>query len=1181
VKRPDRLEARVAGVRRRLRLQVALVAACSGSAAALAVLVVAWLAGEATLFVRPSPLPLLLVGAGVLGALAAALRAAQRIRRIDERAVAASAEEGLGVAHGWLRGALELSRKLPDGASEALARRERELAEARVLKADARTLGGPLAALIGRGARRAAVLAAASVLAVVALAFAAPERSTRAWGALAHPLDHLTPPPLPALVVSPGDAGVPRGEDLAVEVRAEGRSEVTLRWRAQGDIERERTFAVEDGRARGRLERVDAQLFYWVTARDGAVSRRYRVTPLDPLLLTELRVELHYPAYLRRPAEQLEGELAALEVPYGTEIRLAGRGTRDWTRIALREEGSSELIALRPRGSRFEGRWSPERTGVFHWVLEADGGGALVPPPPLEVRVLGDERPSVELVFPGRDTLLGPDMRQPLVADARDDHGLTAAALLSWRVGAYGERDEPVTTAIPLAGEPDRIVLRAVLDAEARRLLPGDALHYQVRVTDNSPRRQTAVSGTYVLRLPSMAELRREALSAGGSLVDDAERVTRTAREMERASRELARRGAPSARPQGNPEPRNRAGGEPRDLEFQRAEDARQLLEQQEALAQHVEELRQGMQEMERALEAAGLRDAEVQRRMEELRSLLEQALTPEMRQKMEELRRSLEELDGEQMQQALRDMAEQQEEFRERLERMLELMRRAAAEQQMAALAEEAKELATQQEALAEAMRDEAQRNQGERTQAAPGEQARQSQQAQQAQQTQQAQAQAAAAETQPLQAGGAENGDRAAQQAALAERADSLTSAMQQLAQQLARTGEPEAAAQTEEAAEQSGEAQQAMQQAAQQANAGSSQQAAQSGEQGAERMAQAAQSLERTREQMTESWRREAREAMQQATEEALSLSQRQNALAQQMANQQQAGQQSDQQNASSAQMRGEQAALQQGLEQMGRNLSEAGQRSALVSREVGSSLSRALSNMKDALDAMQTNRDGGPRLPVAEATRAAEALNQLALSLLENQDRMQGSQAGTGFQQLMEELADLAKQQGGVNSRTNSLLPLDLGTHALAEQMQQLGRQQAEIGRRLGGLNRGGAEESDGRLSDMAEEAEQLARELAGGRMNPELLQRQQELFHRLLDAGRTLERDEYSEERVASRPTLPTDPRRERMDLRELEGARRYPLPTDEELRRLPPSYRRLILEYFDRLNSAAPEGDGR
>src|SRR5688572_9675119 len=90
--------------------------------------------------------------------------------------------------------------------------------------------------------------------------------------------------------------------------------------------------------------------------------------------------------------------------------------------------------------------------------------------------------------------------------------------------------------------------------------------------------------------------------------------------------------------------------------------------------------------------------------------------------------------------------------------------------------------------------------------------------------------------------------------------------------------------------------------------------------------------------------------------------------------------------------------------------------------------------------------------------------------------------------------------------------------------MANQLQRLAKEQRDIGQKLDGMNNiGGREDVLGRLDELAKEANQIARELEGGRLTPQTLARQERLFHRLLDAGKTLERDEYSEERKAERP----------------------------------------------------------
>jgi hypothetical protein len=165
-----------------------------------------------------------------------------------------------------------------------------------------------------------------------------------------------------------------------------------------------------------------------------------------------------------------------------------------------------------------------------------------------------------------------------------------------------------------------------------------------------------------------------------------------------------------------------------------------------------------------------------------------------------------------------------------------------------------------------------------------------------------------------------------------------------------------------------------------------------------------------------------------------------------------------------------------------------------------------------------------------------------------------------------------MADIAKQQGSLNGRANSLTPMDLTPGARAQQMSRMSAEQLEIARRLGELNRGGRESLNGDVDALAREAEEIARQLQGGRMPPETLARQERLFHRMLDAGRSLEKDEVEDERSAERPASFERSGADALDPALFRDPTRFRAPDAAELQSLPPAYRRLILDYFERLN---------
>ncbi len=1209
---PHEFWGRLATARTVLRRVAGASAALAAALVAPALLVAAWLAVALPAWDPPSALPLAGLALGLAAAaLVGALAARRWLRPLDDGAVATAAERARGLPDGSLRGAMELRAGTPAGTSDALARlSERRLVE-RIGVATPRELAGGLAEL---GRRRLVRLGAATVVvgfAVALLGASDPERARLAWTPLLRPLHALTPPALPPLDVRPGDARVARGDTLRVLVHAPQRRQVTLHWRAQGELPGRARLAVAADTASRVVGAVEVPLSYWVSAPDGAVSDTFRVEPQDPLLLSALTVDVAYPAYLQRPPDRFEGEPPPLILPEGSVVRVRGTATRGLGSAAL--AGPDATVALAVSGDRFDGRVRPGRSGTWSWVLtDAAGEASPAPPPPLQVALVPDEEPWVEIRFPGEDTEVGPDMKQAIVAHAGDDHGLVRANLVSWRVDGFGERDSAVREPIELAGAPGTTALRTVLRAADRRLLPGARLEYFIEVTDDGPRGQTARSETFAFRFPGADELRARVGEEADDLLHGADDLARTARDLERATRELQRRiDAGETREAGRSGGGQDAGDPSRrsSLDFERAEDARGVLDRQEALLEQADALREQMEELSELSRSAGLSDPEFQRRMEEIRDLMDEVASDEMRAQLDRLREALDDLDAAQTEEALQALADQQQELQERLDQSLDLLRRAAAEQEMRTLADEARRLAASQDALSDALRGDAPRppeeagdadsldagvedaspearppagepppeggsERGQPADSAAGEPpvGEPSRDAEQAAEDRGARADSTAPAAGEPQAA---NPDPAGRQAELAEQADGLAERMEGLQERLRQLGEAGASESSGEAGGEASQGGEAMREAARQARGGQREAAAQSGEQGARGMERAADLLDDARQAMTEAWRDHTQQSLQQATQDALSLAERESELLEQMQQAREDGGASDQQ---MGEMRGEQAAVQEGLESIARNLSEAGQRSAMVDRQVGQALGEAMRNVQQSASAMEGG-DGRPRLPIQETQSAVDAMNDLALSLVRNARQVARSEAGTGLEQALQQLAQAASQQGRINNEASALSPQDMSAAVLSRQARRLSERQQDIAGQLQGTSRtlGGSEDVLGDVEAMAEEAERLARELAGGRLDRTVLERQERLFHRMLDAGRSLERDEVGDERTAE-----TAGEFERVDPGALDPALlrrgpRYAPPPAELLQRLSPGYRRLILEYIDRINRQDPD----
>ncbi len=549
------------------------------------------------------------------------------------------------------------------------------------------------------------------------------------------------------------------------------------------------------------------------------------------------------------------------------------------------------------------------------------------------------------------------------------------------------------------------------------------------------------------------------------------------------------------------------------ELPFNSVEQAQQLSDRQEEAIERAQRLQDELEQLSEAAWSAGITDPEFHSQLRDLADLLEQALTEELRQRLEALREAVENLDAESAREALKELAESAEELHQQLERGRELFERAAIEGQMSTLAEEADELSSRQEEWNEAVEREL------------------------------------------------SDSALAAQEEELYARADSLAARLEELAQALEQSGKE--GEDLQQSSQTAGDAAGEMQQAAQQASQGERERAKQSGESAGESLEPLADDLRQQRDELRESWRQEVVDAMDRALVETARLAQQQQEVMERL-----------NRGDSGPEVRAAQAAVRSGVDKLLEQLQGAAGKNALVSPQLGTALGFSKVRMSESLDQMQ-RASPNTRQAGEMAGEALDGLNAMAYALLRSRADVAGAESGSGLGEAMERLAQMAEQQGQLNGQTSSMSSLMPDpTQQMLQDLQALAQQQRLLADQLDRLQ---AEGELGGMDELAEEARELARALEAARLDQETVERQERLFRRLLDAGRTLrsEEEDQREERVSET----ADPRNVRLPTdAQLPGASgpRFPYPTWEQLRSLSPDERRLILDYFRRLNGGRP-----
>src|SRR5690606_18897590 len=324
-------------------------------------------------------------------------------------------------------------------------------------------------------------------------------------------------------------------------------------------------------------------------------------------------------------------------------------------------------------------------------------------------------------------------------------------------------------------------------------------------------------------------------------------------------------------------------------------------------------------------------------------------------------------------------DLARQQAQMRQAIERARELFKRAELETRLGSLAEEADDLARQQQRATELL-------------------ARDS-------------AAAASAEDQ------------------LAARADSLADALEGAMQQSGeqpREGLTEIADQVRQAAGN-------MQSAAQAARNGQRQQAQQQAQAAQQKLDPVSRQIQAERQELQEAMKEEVLAALDRLLMETSHILARQNTVAEAL-----------RRGAMVAQVRSEQSMIEEAVGKLFEQVIDVSGKNALISPRVAVALALARDGMRVTIDAITAASPSLGRA-VEQSGEAVDALALAAYSLLRSRNSVEQAESGTGLEEAMQQMQQMAGQQGEASNQGQSML--SEGGQDLQAMMQLAMRQRA--------------------------------------------------------------------------------------------------------------------------------------
>jgi hypothetical protein len=258
----------------------------------------------------------------------------------------------------------------------------------------------------------------------------------------------------------------------------------------------------------------------------------------------------------------------------------------------------------------------------------------------------------------------------------------------------------------------------------------------------------------------------------------------------------------------------------------------------------------------------------------------------------------------------------------------------------------------------------------------------------------------------------------------------------------------------------------------------------------------------------------------------------------------------------------------------VDKISQNVYAAGRKSMSMSPKIFVALGLAQKEVESALGSIEQERS----LEAAEASeRAYRAMNLAAIELL----RVNLSSGGSGSSG-RERMQQLLQQQMTLRQELQRLLERGQAGQWSMEERASMARLAAEQ-RKMGDLMKQIAEESQGthelmgKLDDLAGSMEDVAKDLDQGKLDRELVDRQEQILTRMLESQRSMRERDYKKERSSTpagdvKALTPDAWRREATDeevlLRMIQRAMREKGPAE---------YEELIREYFRALSEKVRE----
>jgi len=779
---------------------------------------------------------------------------------------------------------------------------------------------------------------------------------------------------------------------------------------------------------------------------------------VDRPRVTGIKMSLFYPEYTGLQPTVIDENEGSVSAVFGTRINMQIETNLPVVQAEMVFSDSSRS-PFKISGQTAEQSFRIDKDQSY--TIRLLDGQDEVNPDPIEYYItsIPDEYPVIDVIRPGVDVNLNEEMIVPLLVRISDDYGFSSL-VLKYTVVSEGRQGEENVAVLHFN---DRIKTEGEINfnwnVEPLNLMPSDYIQYHFELADNDHISGPKVTSSrvYIARLPSLEEIIAQTDSEYNQNIDKAEQYLKAQKDLSERLKNIARKLDQDK------------GKNDQKLPWQHKKELEEIAKKDAEIAQEMQKTAQKIDEMVNQMQENRISSRELLEKLAEIQKLFEEVATPEMKEAREKLLEALKQMDQKKLDEALKEFQLSQEEMMRRLDRTIELLKKMKVEQKVNAMTEMARELLEKQTKV---------NDQTEKSESAKL----------------------------PSITPSEEKVDKGLD--ALKKEAEKLREMLKKIEYQKADDADQFCKAVEQNTAGQN------MKNMMGNLDQQKKQESLKEGEQAKSKLLSLLDKMQEGQKSMCKGGGTEVAKKMREAISDINYLSNEEEGLIDDAVS-------FRTQSEVLRDLAAQQQIVKESVGGLERRIEALGKESPFIAAQLHGLVKKSMANLDLAIDKL-SDRQGVQAVEYQK--EALYNLNRAAVQMLDALESQKNCNKGGNCDKPSQKLSSLCDKQMEINMKTQSQCQKPGQSQPSgAEAMKRLAAEQGSIQKSLQQLQDefGNSREVLGRLDDIADEMEKVVDALSTGEVGQETIDRQLKIYSRMLDASRTMQRKDFTEQRKAT------------------------------------------------------------